>query len=367
MSTEIFQLDDFTLLKTTKSLAIEERRISIEIIHHLQEIFKRRLHLFRGYSSLFEYTVQELGYSEAAAGRRLAAMKLLTDVPEVEEKIKKGELTLTVAAQAQRLFHAEEKNNHPVSVEQKKAILESLTHKSTRAAEQTLIQHSSQPLSIQKPDKIKPITSTQSEVRFIADQSLIDQLDLIKGLLANKFPQLAMAELIGEMAKISLEKLQPKSPKLKKIETQAYKIGPVYKETQIHNEIQTTTSGTVNETQAQKSCGAAVKLPELNRESQQKGRQTNVLGTQSRYIPVEVKREVFHRDQGKCQYVDAATGRKCGSTRALQYEHKRPYAVGGNSTVDNLEILCRSHNLTRAVYFYGETKISAHIKTNDER
>jgi hypothetical protein len=53
----------------------------------------------------------------------------------------------------------------------------------------------------------------QSEVRFVADQALLDQLKQIKGLLAHKNSDMTLAELIGEMAKLSLEKLQPKPPK----------------------------------------------------------------------------------------------------------------------------------------------------------
>lgn len=181
------------------------------------EIYHRRLYAFRGFQSFFDFVTRELGYSDAAASRRIAAMKLLEDIPEIEEKIKKGDLNLSNAAQAQRLFQAEEKLNHLFSLEKKKEILETLTQKSTRDAEKTLLQHSSQSVEFQKSDQIKPVTSTHSEIRFIADQTLLDQLEIIKNLLANKNPNLIFAELIAEMAKLTLEKLKPREPKRKSV------------------------------------------------------------------------------------------------------------------------------------------------------
>ena len=49
----------------------QERDHNILIIDHLREIRERGLYLARGYSSLFQYTVKALRYSEGAAYRRL--------------------------------------------------------------------------------------------------------------------------------------------------------------------------------------------------------------------------------------------------------------------------------------------------------
>ncbi len=89
------------ILANTKNLVKEERRIQVELLHHLREIEKRKLFLEIGFGSLFDYVVQELGYSESAAYRRIQAMRLLKAVPVIEEKIADGSLTLTTAAQVQ--------------------------------------------------------------------------------------------------------------------------------------------------------------------------------------------------------------------------------------------------------------------------
>jgi ATP phosphoribosyltransferase regulatory subunit HisZ len=82
-----------TLLEATQKLVLEERKLNLDILHHLKEIELRKLHLELGFSSLFEYTVQSLGYSEDAAYRRISAMRLMKSLPQIEEKIASGSLS----------------------------------------------------------------------------------------------------------------------------------------------------------------------------------------------------------------------------------------------------------------------------------
>src|SRR5690348_12586469 len=106
--------------RTQSCLQFEERKLTLEILHHLQEISRRRLYAYRGFGSLFEYVTKELGYSDAAA------MRLLTEIPEMETKIKTGAISLSIAAQAQKLFQSEAKLNKPFDLDEKKKILENL-------------------------------------------------------------------------------------------------------------------------------------------------------------------------------------------------------------------------------------------------
>ena len=63
-------LSDRALLRATSTLVRHERHLQGAIIDHLAEIEVRSVYLRRGCSSLFDYAVRELGYSDAAAGRR---------------------------------------------------------------------------------------------------------------------------------------------------------------------------------------------------------------------------------------------------------------------------------------------------------
>jgi len=65
------------------------------------------------------------------------------------------------------------------------------------------------------------------------------------------------------------------------------------------------------------------------------GRQQPPQG-QRQPIPREVRRAVFERDGGQCV--------ECGSKFDLQYDHLIPVALGGASTVDNLQLLCGECN-----------------------
>jgi 5-methylcytosine-specific restriction endonuclease McrA len=364
MVTEIKKLKNEELLQRTKFLVVKERKITLQILHHLQEISRRRLFAERGYSSLFKYATQELGYSDASAIRRLQAMELLTELPEVEDKIKEGALSLSVVAQAQRTFQIEAKLSQAFDPDEKKNILQSLEYKSSKAAERELIQHSSQPALILKPDLIKPVTSTHSEIRFVADQVLLDQLELIRGFLGNKNPNLSLSELITEMARISLEKLRPKAPK--ELVKQNSDDG-VEKSVKAVNSMQAA-QATTKVPQKTSQVSQAFHLPlnkqvPISKQAPLSKQQSNSeqASSRSRFIPIEVKRKVYQRDEGKCQYVDPVTGRKCLSTHAIQYGHIIPFAMNGPNTVENIRIECRVHNRLLAIQTYPK-KMAAYLK-----
>src|SRR5690606_13389360 len=99
ISNPLNEISDEVLWQKTKVLVNEERRMTAEVLRHLSEIERRKLFGRRGYSTLFEYAVRELKYSEAAAQRRILAMRLLNELPQVEEKIQSGELSLSVVCQ----------------------------------------------------------------------------------------------------------------------------------------------------------------------------------------------------------------------------------------------------------------------------
>ena len=66
-----------------------------------------------------------------------------------------------------------------------------------------------------------------------------------------------------------------------------------------------------------------------------------------RTIPAHVKRAVWKRDGGRCAF-RSATSRRCECTRALEYDHVKPVALGGEATLENVRLLCRKHNQLEA-------------------
>ena len=72
----------------------------------------------------------------------------------------------------------------------------------------------------------------------------------------------------------------------------------------------------------------------------------------SRHIPAAVKRLVWIRDQGRCAFV--GTQGRCEERAFLEFHHRQPYAAGGLTVVENLELRCRAHNLYEAERYFGD-------------
>ncbi|MDR3606882.1 MAG: HNH endonuclease signature motif containing protein [Oligoflexia bacterium] len=301
------KLSDSDLLSQTKSLVREETRLTTEVLHHLREIEARKLFCALGFSSLFEYAVRELGYSEASAQRRIASMRLLKELPQVEDKIKNGDLSLTVVAQAQSFFKQEAKSGHALTSERKEEVMKSLEGKSSREAERTLIAMSPEPAR-SRPDCVRSVTETVSEIRFTASDELVKDIEKLKGLLAHQHPDLSIGELFQLLAKRALKELDPGQ---KEVRPKRMVSAPT------------------------------VKPPE----------------TSPCTIPVATKRAVWRRDGSRCTYVDPKTGRRCESRHRLQIDHRQPKGLGGGNEITNLRLLCAQHNAFEAARVYGREMI----------
>ena len=102
-------LDDQQLLEQTRRLAANQRCIDVHILDHLDEIDRRGLALRRGFSSLFDYAVRELRFSDAAAQRRIQAMRLCRRHGWVRACLQSGELSMTAAGQLETTFAGAER------------------------------------------------------------------------------------------------------------------------------------------------------------------------------------------------------------------------------------------------------------------
>jgi hypothetical protein len=65
----------------------------------------------------------------------------------------------------------------------------------------------------------------------------------------------------------------------------------------------------------------------------------------SRHIPA---------DLGRCAFVGTG-GRRCAERGFLEFHHVRPYAIGGESTVGNIQLRCRRHNACDARADFGNS------------
>jgi hypothetical protein len=70
-------------------------------------------------------------------------------------------------------------------------------------------------------------------------------------------------------------------------------------------------------------------------------------------IPAKIRKMVFQRGKGKCEY-RSPDGRVCGSQHRLEINHKIAVALGGTNELFNLELNCRNHNILHAQYAIGQ-------------
>ena len=89
-------LDDDQLLAALSSLVRRENDSLSDLLAHLAELDERRLCVALGYSSLFAYCREALGFCKSSAGRRIAAARVCRKYPEAFERVAKGELQLCV-------------------------------------------------------------------------------------------------------------------------------------------------------------------------------------------------------------------------------------------------------------------------------
>jgi hypothetical protein len=70
-------------------------------------------------------------------------------------------------------------------------------------------------------------------------------------------------------------------------------------------------------------------------------------------VPAHVRREAWLRAGGRCEWT-FDSGERCGCGTRLELDHVVPRARGGPSTIDNVRILCRSHNDLAARLAFGD-------------
>jgi hypothetical protein len=160
------------------------------------------------------------------------------------------------------------------------------------------------------PNRLEPLSPSRYRVEFTARAELRDKLERARELLSHAVPSADLGELFERALDALIEK----------------------------------------ETRRRLGAGRPRKQRELKADS--------------RHIPVEIARAVWERDQGRCAFVDAE-GRRCSERRFLTLEHRQPFALGGPPTVENICLLCASHNLQNARAVFGEQHVEQKIRASE--
>ncbi len=321
---ELRHINKDKLLTQMHELVHSERLSILSVLHHLKEIERRHLFAELGFSSLYDYCVKELAYSEASAHRRISSMRLLKDLPEIEPQIASGALSLSTLASAKSFFRIEKMQ----SKGEKLKILGDLARKSSKQVQKVLMAKSTQPTKY-LIENVRQVSSSESQVSVVLDDKTLRQVDELKELLAHKKPHISLGEILAFAVDFTLERHQARRSN--------------------------------RPTLAKPLRHRSPPPSELTARKKIKSASDSKLKNRSRYIPAEIKRQIWLRDHGECGYIDPQSGRRCASKFALQIDHILPYAKGGESELKNLRLRCAAHNQQEALKVYGIEKMAHYI------
>jgi hypothetical protein len=355
-------LKDAVLLSQTKDLVQTERDVLLKILQHLREIERRRLFSDLGYRSLFDYAVGELKYSEGQASRRIQAMRLLKELPQVEEKIAKGSLKLSNMQQAQSFFRNIQQNEprRMITPAEKLEVLKKLEDKSVRDGQKELLKL--EPERALPKEKERLITPSTTEVRFLMSDDLKAKFENVRSLLGAKGAKMNYAELFDAMAALSAAALEAKRFGKKRSQkggtdnttNESKKEAPLatseatVSTDDIHGCVAVLGANSSSEKKCEENLSAPEKEVPLATSQVTTTKLKNLRDSDvsaSRYISKNLKHQVWQRDGGKCQ--------QCGSRQSLNYDHIHPVALGGESTLENLRLLCFFCNQRASAKHFG--------------
>jgi len=332
-------LSNDNLISKAKQTISTEREATAEVILIFEEIYSRRLYLTFGFPSLFEMATKFFGYCPASAMRRINAMRLVRDVPDVFEKIESGELSLSVVNELQTYFQREAKAERAYSPSAKEELIDFSLGKSRREVEREIANRNPE---IAKPETIHAISNDRLRMNISISKVLLEKINQLRDLRSHANPKMTIEELLTELVELGLDKHDP----ARKIERSEKRKASKFQN--ISRAAKTSDKSKVDETsRAAKESRASIDQestntakPNLEKAALETLPSAEVKRT--RYIPVRER-----PPKEPCCFVDSGSGRRCNSTRFLQLDHIEPFAEGGKNAKENLRWLCGEHNRAR--------------------
>ncbi len=351
-------LSNEVLWEKTYDARARERVALTELLAFLQEIERRKLHLARGFESLFTFLVKGLGYEEGSAYRRLQALRALRAVPELKNHLAQGSLTLTNVAAVQGLIKSMEKNR-AVSSEEKRALFTEMQGQSKRGAEQLiLVRAEKEGISLRgvtaPHDLIRATSPTRVEVRFEASKEFEEKIYRLKELYFKKRPGASLEELLTWAVDETLNRHDPiqlderarvrESTAAARRVTEAAPVAPVQAPSSESNHSEAPARQSRPSLAPQPKAAQPESLPDPNQPAlEQKPTPYRP------HLPAATRRLILRRSAYRCEYRDSRTGRRCESTKALEIDHQVSLIFGGSSTPENLQVLCNPHHRAKGI------------------
>lgn len=308
------------LLSNFEGLVKSERKITGQILECICEIDKRKIYLDKNYTSLFDYLVNDFGYSAGAAMRRIDGARLLQEIPEVGEKFENGSLTLSQANLIQKASRElkKTKNTAITSLEKRDLVfkIENTCQKETAKTIAAIFDLPVLPIQKETFHKNQSVTLT-----ITLTQEQMRVLEQAQNMISHSVPNKNWADTISYLAKKEISRRSKKH--LSAMDSNA---AVAVK----NEEIIATTTQQVPLLKNDKAIEE--KSLDLQAHSMKK----------RRAIPLSIRKKLLH-PQATCDYV-SQTGKRCLNARFLQIDHIKSWSRGGSDQLENLQVLCGIHN-----------------------
>jgi len=333
---KLTSLSDNELVTNLSDLLIEERERLVVQLEYFIELERRKF--FFGYESLWALLVHEYRMEEKTAERRIWASRLLGRHPELKAMLESGKMNLSLLEIASGYASREKMSGLEFL-----GLVQDIQGMSNRAARRELA--SRYPKSFELPqDRIIPLTEEYSEVRFVADDRLLDQLDEVRGLLAHSHPKATIAELLKHLTGDYLKRHHPEEKARRAKERELKK--------HAQREAEKGKTGREVEERPEQPPIKIIGSPSAPRGVPQ----TPIVPRPMSRAPSQALIHALTLEQGyQCSYIDPTTGRKCGSHFGLEIDHIQEWSRGGLTELKNLRYLCRGHHRRVSFLQFGES------------
>jgi HNH endonuclease. len=306
-------------LENSMGVHVRNERMSLDQIYaHINEVYRRELHLDSKYGSMKAYLVGRWKYSEREAYRKIDGARLLKDVPSLTNEIRDGNINADVIGEVSRAVKEKERaTGEKLTAAMKTELVKMVSGKSVNESQREL----AQTLDI----KVKEFESK----RFQKDKSVRLELTLSEEIYAN-------LKLCQDHAshKLQQEKLPNTVESMIKLLTDYYLKG---------HKLDLNNLSKINKTEIDTSDDISNLASDTEGRRNAQSIQPKAPKKFNKSVTPKTKRMVFARDKC-CQYTNPETGEICGETRFAQVDHKTPQWAGGGHELDNLQQLCANHN-----------------------
>lgn len=325
---------DDVLLRNLASITARECATTAVLLAHLGEVDARKLYLPAGHASMFAFCVDQLGFSEDAAYKRITAARAARRFPELFVAVEEGRLHLT----ALRLLAPH------LTAENVEELVAAATHRRKSEIEEFLARRFPPATLGAAPAParatLKPMTRPQLAPGRVAAAKASGQLDFGRVETPTPTPTPSPAP-VPAPEQFVLQVTIGRGTRGKLLRAQAL-LGHSIPSGDVAQVLDRALDVLV--TQLEKRKFAATERP----------RSRPVVGksTRVRHVPAQVRRAVWERDGGRCSFVGTG-GKRCEARRLLEFDHVEPVARGGRATIDGMRLRCRAHNQLEAERAFG--------------